>query len=212
MATLFAELRRNKNPIMLNARLFLMICLLTALSAICGLATAGQTPSKQLDIRVGAYENYPKVYSDQDGNIVGFFPEILHHIASVEGWNIEYVPGNWSQSLARLGKNEIDLMVDVALSEERSKQYDFTSETVLINWGILYTRKNFRIESLFDLRGKTIAVMKDSIHTVGKEGIKNLLKKFNSLFIVSDSVLFPYFSRNLSGVNPFNESCGLCRL
>ena len=70
-------------------------------------------------------------------------------------------------------------MVDVAFSEERSKKYDFTSETVLINWGILYTSKNFQLESLFDLRGKTIAVMKDSIHTVGEEGIKNLLTKFN---------------------------------
>jgi hypothetical protein len=50
---------------------------------------------------------------------------------------------------------------------------------VLINWGILYTRKDFQTESLLDLRGKTIAVMKDSIHTVGEEGIKNLLIKFN---------------------------------
>ena len=164
---------------MLSVRLFLSICLLTALPAVCGLAVAGQTPSKPLDIRVGAYENYPKVYTDRDGNIAGIFPEILHHIASVVGWNIEYIAGSWSQSLARLEKNEIDLMVDVAFSEERSKKYDFTSETVLINWGILYTRKNFRIESLFDLSGKTIAVMKDSIHTVGEEGIKNLLKKFN---------------------------------
>jgi signal transduction histidine kinase len=152
---------------------------LTALFAVCGLAAAGQTPSKPLDIRVGAYENYPKVYTDKDGNIIGFFPEILHHIASAEEWNIEYIPGSWSQSLARLEKNEIDLMVDVAFSERRSKKYDFTSETVLINWGILYTRQNFQIESLFDLRGKTIAVMKDSIHTVGEEGIKNVLNKFN---------------------------------
>ncbi len=27
---------------------------------------------------------------------------------------------------------------------------------------------------------------------------------------VVNSASFPYFNRNLSGVNPFNESCGLC--
>lgn len=128
---------------------------------------------------MGAYENYPKIYTDNEGKIVGLFPEILFYIASNEGWQIEYVPGSWSQSLARLEKNEIDLMVDVAFSEERSKKYAFTKETVLINWGILYTRKNFRIESLLDLSGKKIAVMEGSIHTDGENGIKNLLQKFN---------------------------------
>ena len=39
-----------------------------------------------------------------------------------------------------------------------------------------------------------------------------LFNKFNSLFILSATWFFPYFSRNLSGVNPFNESCGLCLL
>jgi signal transduction histidine kinase/ABC-type amino acid transport substrate-binding protein len=160
-------------------RIFLLICLLTALFVVPGLTVAESIPSKPLKIRAGAYENYPKVYTDNEGNVVGVFPEILNTIASREGWQIEYVPGSWSQSLARLEKNEIDLMVDVAFSEARSKIYDFSNETVLINWGILYTRKNFRIESLLDLSGKKIAVMKGSIHTDGENGIKNLLQKFN---------------------------------
>ena len=55
-----------------------------------------------LSIRVGAYENNPKIFSDASGRIVGLFPDILNHIAEKEGWQLEYVHGTWTQCLKRL--------------------------------------------------------------------------------------------------------------
>ena len=132
-----------------------------------------------LTVRVGAYENRPKIYTNTQGAVVGIFPDILDTIAYEKGWRLRYVFGTWSQCLNRLENNEIDIMVDVAFSKERNKRYDFSDETIFLNWGTVYTRYGFTVESMLDLRGKTVAVMQGSIHTEGKDGIKSLAAKFN---------------------------------
>ncbi len=132
-----------------------------------------------LTVRVGAYENRPKIYTNPQGVVVGIFPDILDTIAYEEGWRLKYVFGTWSQCLDRLENNEIDIMVDVAYSEDRNKRYDFSDESVFLNWGTVYTRSGFAIQSLLDLRGKTVAVMRKSIHTEGSDGIKHLASKFD---------------------------------
>jgi len=130
-------------------------------------------------IKVGVYNNPPKVYQNDKGEITGFIPTILKEISNREKWNIEYVFGNWSEGLARLDTSEIDIMMDVGFSLERNANYDFNNVPVLVNWGSIYVPKQSNIHSLLDLDGKKIAVMKNSIHTEGSEGIINLIKNFN---------------------------------
>jgi ABC-type amino acid transport substrate-binding protein/signal transduction histidine kinase len=156
-----------------GGRLFLITLFFVALSFGNGLCDPPPT------VRVGAYENRPKIYSNSRGAVVGIFADILETVAKEEGWRLQYVFGTWSQCLDRLAQNEIDIMVDVAFSEERGRIYDFADESVFLNWGTVYTRSGFAIESLLDLRGKTIAVMRGSIHTDGSDGIKSLAAKFD---------------------------------
>ncbi|MGD9369769.1 MAG: transporter substrate-binding domain-containing protein, partial [Desulfobacteraceae bacterium] len=146
---------------------------------VIGLSVCHGRCGEPLTVRVGAYENPPKIYTNPQGVVVGIFADILDTIAYEEGWRLEYVFGTWSQCLDRLEKNAIDLMVDVAFSEERNKRYEFSDETVFLNWGTVYTRSGFTIQSLMDLNGKTVAVMRKSIHTEGSDGIKSLALKFD---------------------------------
>lgn len=129
-------------------------------------------------VRVGAYENYPKIFTDDNGGFEGIFPDILKYISEKENWEIKYVHGTWSECLMRLERGDIDLMVDVAYSEERAELYEFTEETVFINWGVVYTRIDANIQSIPDLDGMYVAVMNDSIHTTGPDGIKSIIKDF----------------------------------
>lgn len=127
-------------------------------------------------LKVGQYDMEPKVFEDENGKVVGIFPEILEYIAEKESWKIEYIKGSWTECLERLEEGKINIMVDVAYSEERAKKYDFNNIEVLTNWGIIYVRKASNIESIEDLNGKKIATMIGSIHTDGPEGIKNMVK------------------------------------
>ncbi|MBF0225975.1 MAG: transporter substrate-binding domain-containing protein [Desulfobacterales bacterium] len=130
-------------------------------------------------IKVGIYENHPKVYTDENGAVAGLFPDILKSIASIEGWAIQYVPANWTECLNNIELGNIDVMVDVAISEARMERFDFNEETILISFSTIYTNDSNKIESYLDLKDKRIAVMAGSINYVGKEGIKKVLESFN---------------------------------
>ena len=145
--------------------------------------------NNDLTIRVGIYENQPKIFTDETGRASGFWPEIIEYIASAEGWKINYIPGNWSECLERLETGEIDIMPDVAYTDERAKLYNFSNQTVYVSWSRVYTRKGIDIESIIDLEGKTVAVLRSSVNVEGWEGIKELVSKFdiNCTFIEVDS-------------------------
>jgi PAS domain S-box-containing protein len=149
------------------------LALLTALLATSSLPAAGATT-----VRVGVYNNPPKVEVSEDGAVSGLYPRLLEAIASEEGWTLEYVPGTWTESMARLDRGEVDVMVDVAVTAPRQELYVFNEETVFVNWGIVYTRPGLQVLSLPELEGLRVAVMRGSTHTVDPGGIVDLAERF----------------------------------
>jgi len=141
-------------------------CLVAFLDA----AFPGERP-----VRVGVYENKPLVLLGQGGRPAGIYVEILEDIARREGWRLEYVAGSWPECLERLERGEIDLLVAIAYAEERLARFDFTHETVLSNWGIIYTRPGAPIRSFLDLQGKVVAGVPGGIYY---ESLKHLLAQF----------------------------------
>ena len=140
--------------------------------------------SADVPIKVGIYQNKPKIFTDIEGNARGFYIDILEYIASKEGWRIEYVPGTWDQCLQRLENGKIDLFPDIAFSEERAKRFDFNQKTVLSNWAVVFSRKDAEIESFADLSGKRIAFMKGDITL---EQFKSQITPFGINFSVIES-------------------------
>ncbi|MEX2524404.1 MAG: EAL domain-containing protein [Gammaproteobacteria bacterium] len=143
-------------------------------SFICTLpATAdGET------VRVGVYNNPPKVFLDEAGRATGFWPELTRSIAAREGWQLEWLYCPWNECLADLEANRIDVMVDVAVTDSRSTQTTFGNETVLVSWSRVYTTPGIEIETIPDLQGKRIGVMRESVNLDGPEGIRTLLERF----------------------------------
>jgi len=117
----------------------------------------------QQKVRVGVYENSPKVALASNGKPEGIFIDLIEAIAQKEGWQIEYVPGTWAEGLARLEKGELDLMPDVALTPEREQRYAFHRETVLASWNQVYARRGGGVRSMLDLHGKRVAVVEGSV-------------------------------------------------
>ncbi|MDP3480287.1 MAG: transporter substrate-binding domain-containing protein [Desulfoprunum sp.] len=83
--------------------------------------TAAADVVEDRTIKVGIYENEPKVFTSKAGKPAGIFIDIIEHIAKSEGWNLQYVPGTWAEGLERLAKGEIDLMPDVAFTADRQR-------------------------------------------------------------------------------------------
>jgi signal transduction histidine kinase len=132
-----------------------------------------------ITVRVGIYENSPKIFTDDQGGATGFWPDLISYIASQEGWQIEYKHGTWAECLQKLQNNEIDIMSDVGYTEDRSKIYDFSQESAYTSWSTVYSRGSSNIQSILDLEGKNVAVMKGSVNVEGQGGIKQLVQAFN---------------------------------
>ena len=139
------------------------LCCLLCITAVLILIT-GIDQASGREIKVGIYENQPKVFTEDDGTPAGIFVDIIEEIARREDWALNYLQGSWHQCLARLESGAIDLMMDVAYSPERARKYDFCKDDVIANWAQVYTRNGFTIELITDLQGKRVATLNGGIH------------------------------------------------
>lgn len=115
-------------------------------------------------LRVGVYDNPPKVFWDQTtGQPSGFFPDLLTVIAAEENWAITYVPCQWADCLADLEAGRLELMMDVAYSQARETRFDFNRVVVVPSWSMVVARRGANLESILDLDGQRLGVLRDSI-------------------------------------------------
>ncbi len=136
---------------------------LVALAGVL-LAPAGLGSAAPNTFTVGLYQNEPKIFSDEGGQALGFFPGLIDALAERNGWTITYVDCEWTRCLQMVRRGEIDIMPDVAYSAERAGRYRFGRETVLHSSTGLYTRRGSMapIREVEDLAGRRVAVLQNS--------------------------------------------------
>ena len=117
-------------------------------------------------IRVGIFQNKPIVFIDDSGVPQGLYIDLLREIANEEGWDIQFVPGTWSEGLERLRSSEIDLMTSIAYLDEREVYMDFSHENVLTMWGQVYVHQDSDIQNILDLQGETVAILDGGINGI----------------------------------------------
>ncbi len=115
------------------------------------------------DVRVGVYENAPKIYTDAKGIPRGLFIDITEAVAQEEGWTLVYVPCAWDGCMAMLERGDIDLMPDVAISENRKKRFSFNRIGVLHGWTDVVIAGNRTLHEFEELAGLRVAVLDASI-------------------------------------------------
>ncbi|WP_018868353.1 MULTISPECIES: EAL domain-containing protein [unclassified Thioalkalivibrio] len=117
------------------------------------------------NVRVGLYENVPKVGTGDDGAAGGVFVELLEAIARREHWQVEYVSCEWSACLDALEAGEIDLMPDVALTPERRESLAFHSIPVVQAWSQVLAPVNSGLDRMESLEGLRLAVLDGSVQS-----------------------------------------------
>ncbi len=162
---------KNSTPRIISSIIILVISL--------GLMGLGQIP-QDITIRVGVYENPPKIFTDASGIPSGFWPEIIKYIGRKEGWKIIWVHGTWEECQTRLEKNEIDLLPDIAWSAARAEKFMLTNEAILTSWARVYVLDGSNIQTILDLDGKDVGGLQGSLNFDGPEGIKDLANRFGA--------------------------------
>jgi len=121
--------------------------------------------AREITLNVGIYHNPPLVFYEGKAEPAGLFIDILEHIAKKENLKLKYRSCNWSECLELLKKGKIDVLPAIGYTRERARWAIFTDEDVIVNWAIVCRRKGVHIDSIPDLNGKTVAILKDDIFT-----------------------------------------------
>jgi polar amino acid transport system substrate-binding protein len=124
-------------------------------------------------IKVGIYDDYPLTYME-NGTAKGLFVDLLNYIAKKEEWKIKYVYGEWEDLIKKLENGDIDAITPIADTPERRLKFIFNGEAILANWGVVISRS--KVESVFELSGKTAALVKDDVYAFG---FLNLVNSFD---------------------------------
>ncbi|MGO2007113.1 MAG: transporter substrate-binding domain-containing protein, partial [Vreelandella alkaliphila] len=121
------------------------------------------TPVSAETLTVGVYHNPPKLFADDEGRPRGVLGDLLQAIAKEEQWQLESLQCDFQHCLTLLEQGDIDLLPDVAWSEERAQRIAFHEEPVMHSWSQLYQREGAKVSAIFDLEQQRVAVVSGSV-------------------------------------------------
>ncbi len=133
-----------------------LVCLAVALISMA-------VQAEPRTVRVGIYENPPKIQAGPQGQPSGILGDLLAEVARQEQWTLVPVGCDWEECLRLLETGAIDLLPDVAYNEERAKRFDFHRIPALPSWSLLYRRPDVTLQSVLDLNHKRVAVLDGSV-------------------------------------------------
>ena len=114
-------------------------------------------------LRVGIYQNNPKVFIDSNGKPCGFFIDVFDEIAKKEKWNYKYYFSSWEENYSNLIEGKIDILLDVSYSTQRDSLLSFNKIPVLESWLEVFTVETNTVLQVRDLEGKRVAVLSKSV-------------------------------------------------
>ncbi len=154
-------------------------------------------------VKVGVFQVEPLIFVDTNGVPQGLFVDVIEQVAALEGWQIQYVLGTWSEGFQRMRSGQIDLMTSVAYTPERDEYLDYCRESVLTLWGQVFVKEGVSLQNILDLKDKPVAIMKGDING------KNFLDTVSKFEISTSPREYPSLSEVLRAVERGEVEAGV---
>jgi putative amino-acid transport system substrate-binding protein len=121
-------------------------------------AASGDANANQKVIKVGSTgQSYPNGYKE-NGQLTGFDVDLTNVIAKDLGYKVEWVTSDFSGLMGQVGAGKIDTVANaVSITPKRQEQFNFTVPYSYYGAQIVTSNKNTNINTLADLKGKTVA-------------------------------------------------------
>ncbi len=103
----------------------------------------------------------PYGYKDENGEYVGFDLSLAQEVADRNGWTLIKQPIDWNSKDMELNSGSIDCIWNGFTMDGRENEYTWSSAYV-DNSQVVAVKRDSKIQSLDDLKGKTVIVQQDS--------------------------------------------------
>lgn len=118
----------------------------------------------------------PFEYTDENGEFVGIDVDIIKAVAANQGFNIEIQSLGWDAAVTAVQAGQADaLLAGASITKERKDSGWIFSDSYYDSYQVFAVKADSGIESLDDLKGKTIAVKNA---TAGANYAKELKDKY----------------------------------
>lgn len=161
----------------LMAVLFVIV---TGIITACGSSddkASGEAGEEKKVLKMATSADFPPFETrDPEGNFEGFDIELGQMIAKELGYKLEIEDMQFDGLVGALQADRVDMVLSgMSATEERKKNVDFSTEYHRSGESFL-TNKDSNIETIDDLKGKTVGVQLGSIQ---EEGAKKLAKEYD---------------------------------
>ncbi len=112
-------------------------------------------------LKVGIYDNPPKIFINKNNEPDGIFIDVLKSVAEREHFELEFIHDKWSRLIKMLERDEIDVLPDMIYSLERDSLFNLSVPLLSTSLQI-FTTKQTPINDIYDLRRKRIGVINSS--------------------------------------------------
>lgn len=156
--------KSRKKSTVLCAGIFVFLGIWMVLTAPCRAAETNNDEKQSQIIRVGSFEDTFN-YVDKNGVRRGYGYELMQALAGYTGWKFEYVKCDWSDCFDKLENGEIDIMGDIAYTDERAQKMLFPDESMGEEKYILYadlSDTDIGMSDFKSLDGKRVGVLMDT--------------------------------------------------
>ena len=113
-------------------------------------------------IKIGAYDATTYYEIDANGNVSGYYHDLLNLLQEKYPFEYEYVMYNFSEALTALEEGNIDLMFGVSITSERLKDIIYNKQTIAREKLGLFTNKK-EFDSISKIKKAKIGLIEGSI-------------------------------------------------
>lgn len=141
-----------------------VFCLSVVLSVVGGFAV-GAEEKRTLKVGYVGFENF--INPDDNGDMHGYGVKYLELIGQQSGYDYEYIPCSWHDSLEMLLDREIDLICTASYTDERAKIYDYSLNSFAHMQGVIYTgadNNEIYYEDYDAFEGMKVGVIRSTIN------------------------------------------------
>lgn len=143
--------------------LFSLFAVLILALAACGSSeeTSGDSEAKEKVYKVGVDTTYPPFEFEENGKYKGIDIDLINAIAESQGFEIKLSPMDFGGIIPALQAGELDVAIaGMSITDERKKVVDFSEPYFDAGLTLVVNKDNNDIETIDDLKGKTVAVKK----------------------------------------------------
>lgn len=139
--------------------------LILAMVLLLGNAKPYAADTEGKTVKVGVYDIGGFFGFDEDGNAKGFCIDYLNVIASVTGWEYEYVKiADFKEGLEKVRSGELDLITPATITDARKEEFAFSELHFGMEYTILFTtpdREDLFYQDYENYDGLKVAVIDD---------------------------------------------------